>query len=119
MRACNLGSVEVTQQSAEVPHQMASWVIRLAIKTTGNGRHQVTIHLTEFLSFFLDIACLNRQANTIVTHIHPQKRVGTYVVLGQVLDSETLYTTHMHIVDFSPWRVMEHIERRNSKHRSE
>ena len=43
MRACNLGSVEVTQQSAEVPHQMASWVIRLAIKTTESGRHQVTI----------------------------------------------------------------------------
>ena len=42
--------------SAEVPHQMAPWVIRLAIKTTGNGRHQVTIHLTEFLSFFLDIS---------------------------------------------------------------
>ena len=43
MRACNLGSVEVTQQSAEVPHQMASWVIRLAIKTTESGRYQVTI----------------------------------------------------------------------------
>ena len=43
MRACNLGSVEVTQQSAEVPHEMASWVIRLAIKTTESGRHQVTI----------------------------------------------------------------------------
>ena len=43
MGACKLGSVEVTQQSAEVPHQMASWVIRLAIKTTESGRYQVTI----------------------------------------------------------------------------
>ena len=43
MRACNLGSVEVTQQSAEVPHQMAPRVIHLAIKTTQSGRHQVTI----------------------------------------------------------------------------
>ena len=52
MRACNLGSVEVTQQSAEVPHQMASWVIRLAIKTTESGRHQVTIAQFYFCPLF-------------------------------------------------------------------
>ncbi len=52
MRACNLGSVEVTQQSAEVPHQVASWVIRLAIKTTESGRHQVTIAQFYFCPLF-------------------------------------------------------------------
>ena len=65
MRACNLGSVEVTQQSAEVPHQMASWVIRLAIKTTESGRYQVTIEQFYFCQLwhergplFMDMASL-------------------------------------------------------------
>ena len=63
MRACNLGSVEVTQQSSGVPHQMASWVIRLASKTTESGRYQVTIEQFYFWresgergSLFMDMA---------------------------------------------------------------